>query len=241
MADSAEASAASEAPVQAEEDGFVVVQSASALPSTGIVTRTQFLSCLLEYSYQQMFSWYWANQQPGGVLVYYLHRCTEWGEEARLRLMKVTLGLINGWDERVPSRQKDILWKKKEIVQYLVRYLPFTEAPPHSNGAVVRGSGATPGQRPQDFSRMKVVIDCCRLDPSSYSHSGLKLLGSSKPNLYVEMSVDGKPSKKTEFSRASYQPKWSAEFSVVATPYSKVSFKRDCIFFVGREGFFESH
>ena len=50
MADSAEASAASEAPVQAEEDGFVVVQSASALPSTGIVTRTQFLSCLLEYS-----------------------------------------------------------------------------------------------------------------------------------------------------------------------------------------------
>ena len=45
MADSAEASAASEAPVQAEEDGFVVVQSASALPSTGIVTRTQFLSC----------------------------------------------------------------------------------------------------------------------------------------------------------------------------------------------------
>jgi len=133
MADSAEASAASEAPVQAEEDGFVVVQSASALPST--------------------------------------------------------------------------------------------EAPPHSNGAVVRGSGATPGQRPQDFSRMKVVIDCCRLDPSSYSHSGLKLLGSSKPNLYVEMSVDGKPSKKTEFSRASYQPKWSAEFSVVATPYSKILFK----------------
>ena len=56
MADSAEASAASEAPVQAEEDGFVVVQSASALPSTGIVTRTQFLSCLLEYSYQQMVS-----------------------------------------------------------------------------------------------------------------------------------------------------------------------------------------
>ena len=50
MADSAEASAASEAPVQAEEDGFVVVQSASALPSTGIVTRTQFLSGLLEYS-----------------------------------------------------------------------------------------------------------------------------------------------------------------------------------------------
>ena len=26
--------------------------------------------------------------------------CTEWGEEARLRLMKVTLGLIIGWDER---------------------------------------------------------------------------------------------------------------------------------------------
>ena len=131
----------------------------------------------------------------------------------------------------LPSRQKRYTYcEKKQKKLCIVPYLPFTEAPPHSNGAVVRGSGATPGQRPQDFSRMKVVIDCCRLDPSSYSHSGLKLLGSSKPNLYVEMSVDGKPSKKTEFSRASYQPKWSAEFSVVATPYSKVSFKRDCIF-----------
>ena len=130
-----------------------------------------------------------------------------------------------------PPGKKDIrIVKKTQKKLCIVPYLLFTEAPPHSNGAVVRGSGATPGQRPQDFSRMKVVIDCCRLDPSSYSHSGLKLLGSSKPNLYVEMSVDGKPSKKTEFSRASYQPKWSAEFSVVATPYSKVSFKRDCIF-----------
>ena len=81
--------------------------------------------------------------------------------------------------------------------------------------------GPLPGQRPQDFSRLKVVVDSAKLDSSSYSHSGLKLLGS-KPNLYVELSVDGKPSRKTEFCRATYQPKWNADFPVVATPYSKV-------------------
>ena len=82
-------------------------------------------------------------------------------------------------------------------------------------------NGLQPGQRPQDFSRLKVIVDSAKLDPGSYSHSGLKLLGS-KPNLYVELSVDGKPSRKTEFCRATYQPKWNADFPVVATPYSKV-------------------
>ena len=80
-------------------------------------------------------------------------------------------------------------------------------------------------QKAEHFSRMSITIDCGRLEPSSYTHSGLKLL-SSKPNLYVEMTVDEKPSsRKTEFCRSSYQPRWHAQFAVPVTPYSQINFK----------------
>ena len=99
------------------------------------------------------------------------------------------------------------------------------EAPATSSSpSPTAGPSADVLQRPENFSRMKLTLDCGRLDSGSYSHSGLKLL-SSKPNLYVETSIDGKPGRKNEHCRATYQPRWRTEYVVPITPYSKLNFK----------------
>jgi atrophin-1 interacting protein 5 (WW domain-containing E3 ubiquitin protein ligase 1) len=59
-----------------------------------------------------------------------------------------------------------------------------------------------------------------------------------KPNPYVEVIVDGKPPRKTEICKGTYQPQWTDTITLLVTPYSKVlfrlydhsAFKKDSLF-----------
>ncbi len=67
------------------------------------------------------------------------------------------------------------------------------------------------------FSQLSLTVNCARID----SGAG----GLLRPNPYVEVVVDGKPPKKTETAKGTYQPKWETELTVVVTPYSKILFR----------------
>jgi hypothetical protein len=98
-----------------------------------------------------------------------------------------------------------------------------------AGGASSSSSSLQQGNAPQltasQFSRLSLTIEKATLNPTSYQHySGLKLL--SKPNLYVELVVDGKQPRKTEFCKGTYQPRWNGEpFIIPVTPYSKFLFR----------------
>ena len=49
--------------------------------------------------------------------------------------------------------------------------------------------------------------------------------GFIRPDPYVEVSVDGKPPKKTDTYRNSFRPKWHCDISVIVTCYSKLVFR----------------
>ena len=106
-------------------------------------------------------------------------------------------------------------------------------APEISGGSLLVGNsspaqsfGSTPQLTAAHFSRLSLTIERASLNPTSYQHySGLKLIGS-KPNLYVEVVIDGKQPRKTEFCKGTYQPRWSGEpFIIPVTPYSKMQFR----------------
>lgn len=49
--------------------------------------------------------------------------------------------------------------------------------------------------------------------------------GIFKPNPYVELSIDNKSIRKTEFVKHTYLPKWNEDFTVLVTPTSEIVFK----------------
>ncbi|XP_008557828.1 E3 ubiquitin-protein ligase Su(dx) [Microplitis demolitor] len=65
------------------------------------------------------------------------------------------------------------------------------------------------------FHQLSVTIEAAILRSSSFL----------KPNPYVEFSVDDKSPRKTEVSKATYQPKWNEEFTILVTPYSQLHFR----------------
>ena len=66
------------------------------------------------------------------------------------------------------------------------------------------------------FSQLSLTLDCGRINASG---------GLLKPNPYVEISVDGKPPKKSETCKSTYQPKWNIDITLLVTPYSKILFR----------------
>ncbi|KAK3589293.1 hypothetical protein CHS0354_026945 [Potamilus streckersoni] len=48
---------------------------------------------------------------------------------------------------------------------------------------------------------------------------------SSKPDPFLELSVDGQPPRKTEVCKKTVTPKWDEHFTVLVTPYSHLEFK----------------
>ncbi|BFZ13158.1 hypothetical protein BsWGS_16197 [Bradybaena similaris] len=50
-------------------------------------------------------------------------------------------------------------------------------------------------------------------------------LFSSKPDPYLELSVDGQPPRKTDVCRKTLLPKWDEHFTILVTPYSKLDLK----------------
>ena len=73
-------------------------------------------------------------------------------------------------------------------------------------------------QRPlaSQFSQLSLTIDVGRIN------SNVCLL---KPNPYVEVTVDGKPPKKTEIVKGTFQPRWNEPITLLVTPYSKILFR----------------
>ncbi|XP_013380651.1 E3 ubiquitin-protein ligase Su(dx) isoform X2 [Lingula anatina] len=50
-------------------------------------------------------------------------------------------------------------------------------------------------------------------------------LFSSKPDPYLELSIDGTPPRKTEVLKKTSNPTWDEHFTVLVTPYSKLDFR----------------
>lgn len=55
--------------------------------------------------------------------------------------------------------------------------------------------------------------------------ASLRNTGIFKPNPYVELSVDNRSTRKTEFVKHTYLPKWNEDFTVLVTPQSEIVFK----------------
>lgn len=49
--------------------------------------------------------------------------------------------------------------------------------------------------------------------------------GIFKPNPYVELSIDNKSTRKTDFVKHTYLPKWEDDFTVLVTPNSELVFR----------------
>lgn len=75
-----------------------------------------------------------------------------------------------------------------------------------------------PSPRPlaSQFSQLSLTIECGRINSST---------GLLKPNPYVEVTVDGKPPKKSEICKSTYQPRWNEPITLLVTPYSKIHFR----------------
>jgi hypothetical protein len=66
------------------------------------------------------------------------------------------------------------------------------------------------------YMQMAVTVDTARL---------IHVSGLLKPSPYTEVSVDGKPPKRTEICKSSTHPKWHAELSLIVTPHSRILFR----------------
>ncbi|XP_055680631.1 E3 ubiquitin-protein ligase Su(dx) [Lutzomyia longipalpis] len=67
----------------------------------------------------------------------------------------------------------------------------------------------------QGFHQLSVTLE----------QASLRNVGFLKPNPYVELSVDSKSTRKTEFVKNTYLPKWNEEFTVLVTPNSTLQFR----------------
>jgi len=94
---------------------------------------------------------------------------------------------------------------------------PPNPGPSLANGTAPYGAlanGAAPFHN--KYLQMNLTVDTARLN---------NVAGILKPNPYAEVTVDGKPPKKTETCKSSYHPKWHCDLTVVVTPYSKIVFR----------------
>jgi len=66
------------------------------------------------------------------------------------------------------------------------------------------------------YHQLNVIIDSAKLNSTG---------GIFKPDPYVELSVDGKLPRKTEYMKSTYNPSWQERFTLLVTPYSKLQFK----------------
>ncbi|TRY75099.1 hypothetical protein TCAL_00604 [Tigriopus californicus] len=96
-----------------------------------------------------------------------------------------------------------------------------TQSPPRVDPSTSEGTEAIPASHlapsstvPPSISQLVVT-----LDQADLKHHATLL----KPNPYVEVVVDGKPSKRTTTQRNTYKPKWPDEpLHLQVTPYSKI-------------------
>jgi hypothetical protein len=68
------------------------------------------------------------------------------------------------------------------------------------------------------FQQIRVNIKCARFTPSG----GLL---NAKGDIYVEMIIDGNPSRKTEIAKKTWSPVWNENFDILITPASRIEFR----------------
>lgn len=68
------------------------------------------------------------------------------------------------------------------------------------------------------YSQLEVVICNAKLS----SQGGMF---TTKPDAYLELSVDGQPPRKTDTVKKTWNPTWNDHFTVLVTPQSKLEFK----------------
>ncbi|XP_013104140.1 E3 ubiquitin-protein ligase Su(dx) [Stomoxys calcitrans] len=79
-----------------------------------------------------------------------------------------------------------------------------------SNGSATHSSSSNQG-----YHQLSVTIE----------EASLRNSGFLKPNPYVELLIDNKSKRKTDFVKNTYLPKWNEEFTVLITPHSVLHFK----------------
>ncbi|KAG1702350.1 E3 ubiquitin-protein ligase Su(dx) [Nymphon striatum] len=69
---------------------------------------------------------------------------------------------------------------------------------------------------PSSYCQLSVTLESARLNNTG---------SLFKPCPYVELSVDNKSPRKTDYVKSNYAPKWNENFTVLVTPYSKLHFR----------------
>lgn len=88
----------------------------------------------------------------------------------------------------------------------------------------IKITSTTSSPTPQSSSFKNVLFHELHVTISSAKLAG-KESASTEPDVYAELFVDDNPVYKTECQKATFSPKWEAEFPVLVTPYSKLTFK----------------
>ena len=65
------------------------------------------------------------------------------------------------------------------------------------------------------FQQIRVNIKCARFTPNGG-------IFNTKGDIYVEMIIDGHPSRKTEIARKTWSPVWDEKFDILVTPLSRM-------------------
>ncbi|KAJ8313203.1 hypothetical protein KUTeg_009244 [Tegillarca granosa] len=80
------------------------------------------------------------------------------------------------------------------------------------------GEAASAANSNAQFSQLQVTVQSAKI-------TGTGGVFSSKPDPFVELSVDGQPPRKTEAGKKTTTPKWDEDFTILVTPYSKIDIK----------------
>ncbi|XP_061389839.1 E3 ubiquitin-protein ligase Su(dx) [Musca vetustissima] len=92
----------------------------------------------------------------------------------------------------------------------------YNNSGPSSSSSLSNGSAVAAGTSTnQGYHQLSVTIE----------EASLRNSGFLKPNPYVELLIDNKSKRKTDFVKNTYLPKWNEEFTVLITPHSVLHFK----------------
>ncbi|XP_075152455.1 WW domain containing E3 ubiquitin protein ligase suppressor of deltex [Haematobia irritans] len=92
----------------------------------------------------------------------------------------------------------------------------YNNSGPTSSSSLSNGSAVThTSSSNQGYHQLSVTIE----------EASLRNSGFLKPNPYVELLIDNKSKRKTDFVKNTYLPKWNEEFTVLITPHSVLHFK----------------
>jgi len=70
------------------------------------------------------------------------------------------------------------------------------------------------------FQQIRVNIKCARFTPNGG-------LFNTKGDIYVEMIIDGNPSRKTEIAKKTWSPVWNENFDILITPLSRMRIRKN--------------